>query len=414
MSTLKPTVTPHRATAFEHTQKRLPLLKPLEKLFNIELVLSDTKYQSLTHALWQGDPQMDSVVEWLFEQDSKQRKQLFEQALHHGTQALEHCPMVLKRFFEHVETPPVWFDPQQLDKALSFIHAVGLEANYVLRDLALMGGYLLSGFNQALVLTGALNQGASQRVAETSKWWIECTTPNGLARFSAGFKSTIHVRFIHALVRRNLQQKQDWDAEQWGLPICQIDMAATNLAFCSLFLMGLRGLGIFPNQAESNAVMHFWKYLGWLMGVEERWLVDKELDGHILLYHSLFVQSAPDWTSKALGAALSKEPLEKEFKHWQNIKRQYDYHKHLSISRLFLSSDNMQQLGLPKHVLPWFPLLLIPKNLLGFRLQRAIPRLHAWQQQRGRQAQLDYQATFGQKGTKTIQPEKNHPAYIAG
>jgi hypothetical protein len=403
---------PHRAKPFQQNQSLLPVL--LEKLLHKNITLSATQYQALIDGLWQGDQPMDTLVDWLFECDTKQRKQLFEQALHLGIDSIDPCPDALKQFFGLIDSTPAWVDQQKLDHAIGFMHAVGLEANYVLRDVALMGGYLLSGFNQALVMTGALNKGAAQRLAETSRWWMDCTAPQGLARFSAGFKSTIHVRFIHALVRRNLHKKPEWDAAEWGLPICQIDMAATNLAFCSLFLLGLRGLGVFPNKAESNAVMHFWKYLGWLMGVDERWLVDQELEGNILLYHSLFVQSKPDWTSKALGSALSKEPLQKEYPTWQGIKRYYAYHKHLSISRLFLSSRNMQQLGLPKHVLPWFPLLIIPQNLFCFRLQRHIHLLNAWQQKRGRQAQLNYQATFGKNGRKTIQPEKNHPAYIAG
>ncbi len=50
-----------------------------------------------------------------------------------------------------------------------------MNAVYVLRDLALMGGYLLSGLNQALIMTGALNKDAAKRFAETSKWWMDCT-----------------------------------------------------------------------------------------------------------------------------------------------------------------------------------------------------------------------------------------------
>ncbi|TEU24217.1 oxygenase MpaB family protein [Alkanindiges illinoisensis] len=414
MNKLESRPVPKRAKSFQHTRRFLPAVTLLEKLLQQPIMMTEQQYQHLIDGLWQGDTLMDALVDWLFEDNTRQRKQLFEQALHEGTVSIKDCPDILQQFFAHVETQPEWLDQAQLQQAVAFMHSVGLNANYVLRDLALMGGYLLAGFNQALVMTGALNKGASQRLAETSKWWMDCTAPHGLERFSAGFKSTIHVRLIHALVRRNLHRKPEWNAEHWGLPICQIDMAATNLAFCSLFLLGLRGLGIVPTRQESQAVMHFWKYLGWLMGVDPRWLVDCERDGHILLYQSLFTQAAPDWTSQALGSALAQEPLQKEFKRWQTLQRHYSYHKHLSISRLFLSAQKMQQLGLPKYVLPWFPAFLIPQNLIGYRIQRRLPVLKSWQQRRGRQAQLNYMATFGSRGDKVIQPEKNHPAYIAG
>ncbi|XID75071.1 oxygenase MpaB family protein [Alkanindiges sp. WGS2144] len=404
---------PLRAKLFKQRQASAILLKPLARLTGKEIIPSQARHQELIDGLWQGDPLMDQVVEWLCEKDSKQRKAMFEQALQQGIDHLTDAPPVLVELFALIDQQPDWLDINQLDVARQFMQSVGLNANYILKDMALMGGYLLSGFNQALVLTGALDKNASQRLAETSKWWMDCTEKNGLARFNTGFKSTIHVRMIHALVRRNLQRKQDWRSEQWGLPICQIDMAATNLAFCSLFLLGLRAIGIFPAPHEASAVMHFWKYLGWLMGVDERWLVDSELDGHILLYHTMLTQSPPDWTSKALGYALSQEPLTKQYDSWQAVKRYWDYHKRLSISQYFLGRKKMQQLGVEKRILPWYPLLLIPANLLTYHPQRHLPLLQKLQQQRGRQAQLEHQRQFGKKGHKIIQPDQQHPAYIA-
>jgi hypothetical protein len=79
-----------------------------------------------------------------------------------------------------------------------------------------MGGYMLSGFNKTLVLTGALNKGASARIAETGKWWIDCTETDGMRRGGPGYKSTLHVRLVHALVRRNLQKRPDWDSQRMG------------------------------------------------------------------------------------------------------------------------------------------------------------------------------------------------------
>lgn len=404
---------PERATLFKQRQLKPILAKPLAKILGKQITPSKPATQALLNGLWQGDPLMDDVVEWMCEADSKQRKQLFEQALQQGLSSIENCPSPLQQFFQHIERTPDWLDTEQLKTAQQFMHAVGLNANYILKDMALMGGYLLSGFNQALVLTGALNKNASQRLAETSKWWMDCTAVDGLARFNQGFKSTIHVRMIHALVRRNLQRKEEWKANHWGLPICQIDMAATNLAFCSLFLVGLRAIGIFPTPQESKAVMHFWKYLGWLMGVDEAWLVDTEMDGHVLLYHTMLTQSEPDWTSKALGYALSQEPLNKHYATLQEPRRMWDYHKRLSISQYFLGRKKMRLLGVEQRVIPWYPMILIPSNILTYYIQRHLPILSQQQQLKGRQAQMQYQTGFGSKGKTILQPDKNHPAYVA-
>lgn len=403
---------PARARAFKQRQLNPIVAKPLAKLLGKSITPSEQQTQALLSGLWQGDLLMDQLVDWICEADGKQRKQLFDQALQHGIDNMVDCPQPIADFFSMVNQPPAWLDPKQLEIAQQFMHSIGINANYILKDMALMGGYLLSGFNQALVLTGALNKNASQRLAETSKWWLDCTEINGLERFSQGFKSTVHVRMIHALVRRNLQRKAEWKMDEWGLPICQIDMAATNLAFCSLFLLGLRGIGIFPTSRESKAVMHFWKYLGWIMGVDEQWLVNTEIDGHVLLHHTMLTQSEPDWTSKALGHALSQEPLNKHYDKWEVVQRQWDYQKRLSISQFFLGRQRMRLLGIEQRILPWYPFILVPYNAASYFVQRHVPGLNKRQQQKGRQQQLSYQKGFGAKGHTIIKPDKKHPAYV--
>jgi hypothetical protein len=267
---------------------------------------------------------------------------------------------------------------------------------YVLRDLALMGGYLLSGFNQALVMTGALNKDASLRIAETGQWWIECTEHGGLERFGAGFRSTLHVRLVHAMVRRGLARSPKWQVEQWGLPVNQIDMVATYLGFCVVMLSGLRLMGIPVTARESKAVMHLWAYAGWLMGVDERWLVHNERDGVVLLRHALMTQSRPDWTSRELGRALSREPLARSYENFATLRQKLAYHRHLSVSRYFLGKKKMHQLGLPDDVLPWFPVLTAVPRCVSYLAQRAIPALCARHGARGRAAQVsDLKRMFG-------------------
>src|SRR5690554_3036542 len=94
----------------------------------------------------------------------------------------------------------------------------------VLRDFGLMAGYQASGINQTLVKTGALERGATRRVAETTKWWMDCTTVGGLKPGSEGFKTTLKVRLIHAIIRQRLLKQADWNTAQWGVPINQLDM----------------------------------------------------------------------------------------------------------------------------------------------------------------------------------------------
>lgn len=376
---------PWRARPFEKTQSATAGW--LRRLIGRELAPSRAEYDAALAGLNVGDPAMDELVAWMYDYGLKDARALYQRALDQGLAALPDCPAPLYRFFRDLERPPAWVDFELIDEGARFIQASGMAAPYVLRDLALMGGYLLSGFNQSLVLTGALNRGTARRVAETGQWWIDCTEEGGLQRFAEGFRDTLHVRLVHALVRRNLNARDDWDHDHWGLPLSQVDMVATYLGFCVVMLGGLRKMGVPVTRRDSRAVMHLWKYAAWLMGVEEAWLVDSERQGIVLLHHTLLTQSKPDRTSIELGRALSREPLERTFGAAGGWRRRWAYHRHLSVTRYFLDREKMAQLGLPRGVLPWFPLLTLVPRFVGQVLQRPLPGLRDLQRRRGRRAQ---------------------------
>lgn len=401
---------PRRVRPFEKTRTKTPLWQRL--WLKRDISPTRPEYDAMVNELWNGDARMDELLEWMYSYGHRESRLLFNKAMESGIDAVPDAPEPLKAFFRHVEKRPAWVDQELLDEGVRFMHRTALAAPYVLRDLGLMGGYMLSGFNQTLVLTGALNRGASARIAETGKWWIDCTEINGMRRGGPGYKSTLHVRLVHALVRRNLQQRPDWDSTEWGIPVSQVDMIATYLAFCVVTLGGLRLLGIPVTPHESKAMMHFWSYTCWLMGVDEKWLCFTEGEGVVRLYHTLMTQSRTNDTSRELAAALAREPLDRHFDNLETLRRQLAYHQHLSVSRYFLGKDKMAMLGLPTNELPWFPLLTIMPRFAGYAGQRLLPVLRKGQEARGRKAQVDALASmFGEREQSIIKPGENHPAH---
>jgi hypothetical protein len=402
---------PGRVRPFEKTQAPTPAW--LRLIVGRDLAPTREEYATMGNALWDGDPAMDELTDWMFSISPRDSRALFTKALNEGVGSIPDCPEPLRKFFKTVDTLPAWLDFSLIDDAIRFIHGTGLASPYVLRDLALMGGYLLSGFNQALLMTGGLNKSASQRLAETGQWWMECTEPDGLRRFGSGFKSTIHVRLIHAMVRRSLNKRDDWDSTQWGAPLSQVDMISTYLGFCVVMLGGLRKIGIPVTPHESKAVMHLWSYACWLMGVDERWLCFTESEGIVLLNHTIMTQSKPDHTSQELAIALANEPLERKFEHFQSLRRKLEYHQHLSVSHFFLGTQKMKQLGLPEHVNSWFPLLSIGPRLVSYTTHRFVPGRRKKLEATGRTAQkTKLRSMFGEKEQRVMQPNKGHPAYV--
>lgn len=380
------TFTPTRLVSFQNMQKSNWQSQILSHFIKQPLQPTYSEYLSLNDALTKGDNVMEPVLQWIM-QNPKLHRGYFETALFQGLDQLPHAIPEIETFFQQVTTTPHWLDESKLKQALTFTHRLGINNGFILRDLSLMAGYLYPGFNQPLLLTGALNQQAGTRLAETTKWWVDITEPNGLERFNPGFTSTIYVRFIHALVRHQLKKSKQWDAKTWGTPISQFDLAMTNLAFSSVVLLGIRALGIFPNKTEVESFLHFWRYIGWLMGVEEKWLIHQESEGWKLLYWMQFAHPQTDSSSTALGSSLSKEPFDRQYRYLRPLQQKLAYRQHLQVTQFFIGKKRMHALGLKPRSAAWFAYYLIARNLVLYTGAKHIPALNERLIQKGRQIQ---------------------------
>ena len=367
---------------------------------------SPEQWRALGESLTRVDPPADRLAAWMRAHGLGTTQPLFEQALNLGISEVPDAPPELREFFATVESIPDWVQPKLLLAGAKACHLSGLTGLQVLRDAALMAGYQASAINRTLVLTGSLAKGAQRRVAETTKWWIDCTTCGGLSRFAPGFKSTVRVRLMHALVRQRVQAMPEWDAPSLGLPVNQGDMQATYLGFSVVFLFGQRVMGVPLSRDESEAVMHLWRYIAWLIGVDESLLLDTEMQGRVALYHNLLSQAPADDSSIALARALADEPLSRHYGNalpwFDRVQGRYEKAKHLSICRYFLGGRGMRALGLPAGVLPWYPVMMVPFTALRHRLMRLLPGGRQALVRQGRAAQQDYLAVLFGSGEPDI------------
>jgi hypothetical protein len=111
---------------------------------------------------------------------------------------------------------------------------------------------------------------------------------------------------------------------------------------------------------DAAAVMHLWSYVGWLTGVDERWLPHTERRGRRLLYHFLSHDPPPDGNSVALARALIAMTDEPATGRWRRV---YDRERALSVSTWLLGRAAMRDLGLPYRP-PWYGLTRVAANLV--------------------------------------------------
>lgn len=416
-----PMVAPMRARSYEEVKRARPRDFAARLLIGAPLAPTREEWARVLRALSQGDAPMDKVVAWMFESGAKTAKALFEQALTRGIDTVEDPPAPLAEFFAHVDQIPPWLDRALLDHASAFAQACGDVLLYVLRDLALMPGYAnFNSMNQTLAATGVLARDVSRRIGETGKWLADVNGPNGLDRFGDGFISTIRVRLVHALVRRAVLRRDDWDSETWGLPVNQLDMVATYLAFGPMTVTGVRLFGVPVRKQDARATMHLWRYVGWLSGVEERWLALTERDGWRTLRHIALTNRLPDDKVRVLGQALLEEPLSRRvsgaerFPRWAWLARRYTYHKHLSNSALVLGWKQRRRLGLPLWAVPWYPMLSAPLRFVVHVAHRAFGKVGREKlRRRGAAKQQRLLASYlGDHPARIIDPKHDHPTHV--
>ncbi|WP_235734430.1 oxygenase MpaB family protein [Nocardioides alcanivorans] len=305
----------------------------------------------------------------------------FRQALDEGVASVTDAPPALRDFFAEVEREPEWLDRSLAEEGARAFRRFGQNAQDVLLQLSLVGGYRFGGPTDLLVATGGLTGGQTvRRLAETQKWGASLTDEHELRppapgrRAGEAWRLTVHVRLMHAMVNHAYAGR--WDTGQWGLPINQADQASTLGLFDGVLLLGVRALGVPVSRRDSRAVMHLWKYVGWLMGVADDFLVDSERERHRINYHVLLAQGPLSEAGPLLSQAVVAAQLERHYPGWprplQPLRGAYERERLLSMLTVFLGTTSMHELGLPVR-LPWAHAYLAPLNTVRYRLLGRLP-----------------------------------------
>ncbi|MGL4307052.1 MAG: oxygenase MpaB family protein [Mycobacteriaceae bacterium] len=301
----------------------------------------------------------------------------FRKATSEGVASVPRAHPDLLAFFNEIESQPRWLDHERIARGGRVCMRSGKTGAQILATGSLMGGYVSAASSRQLVATRRLVSDVDRRVAETTRWWFECISPSGMERGSQGWQLTCHVRLMHAIANYKLLHNSDWDLSDWGMPINQADQAATLGLFSTTFLLGLRSLGVSVSVDEGRDVMHLWRYIGWLLGVDEQWLVDDEMSGRRLMCQFGLLAPAADENSRILATSLYNSWRKGNFRRFMVANRIFQQKSLLSLQRLFSGKSGLKDLGLPASTIWYVPIAWItnfPFHTLASR-SRTVERI---------------------------------------
>ncbi|MFZ2870204.1 oxygenase MpaB family protein [Zavarzinia sp.] len=330
---------------------------------------------AVREGLRKGDPEADALVDWMAVEKGKGWR-LFDQALTRGIDSVDDPAPALRDFFAQIDRRPDWVRDDLLRLGCQAALSVGPLLRYALGSGTLMVGYCSSAIARVLMMTGALNGRTYKRLEETGKFAVDIFASGTVGRFTPGFASPVRVRVMHAMVRRSLVKDPRWRPDDWGLPVNQADMAATALAF-SLGMVGpLIDLGVSLTDAEKEGIVHLWRYIGYIMGVEEALLPDSYAQASGLF--SLLVRSQPDADddSRALSVALlgaGREALAGLPQPWGRWLADLDAASYAGFSRHIIGKTAADTLGLPDSGWRVLPRVLRPAIVAANGIRRLGP-----------------------------------------
>ncbi|MBL9019676.1 MAG: DUF2236 domain-containing protein [Myxococcales bacterium] len=347
------------------------------RVFGFEVAPPDSVVRELAAMYYDADPACEAFVDEVYRtRGSAAGRALLERALADGVDSIPDAPASLRALFADVEHDPPWLDRELVERGARAFRRYGT-AVFRFAGAITLEGYSESSVAKPLALTGAYVGGSTRRrFLETVAFWIAVSEPGGLLPGAPGRASALRVRVMHVFVRRNLLAHPGWDVEAWGVPISQGDALLTLMGGSFAPGIAMHLLGYLPSRADIDAMMHFWRYVGHLMGVRPRWYPSSLAEAAQLSFVTLVKaarRSGEDGHALCRSYADAFAP-DRAMPLRARLRDELEHRLHLAYTRLFVSPRSHREHQLPGAG-PWvlLPLAAAPFVALREVARRTIP-----------------------------------------
>jgi hypothetical protein len=360
------------------------------RLLGFDLVPPEERVLDFAYGCYDADPTAEAFVDEVYLGRSvNEGRKLLDRAIAHGVDAVPDAPASMVRLFEESERDPEWLDPERIQIGAHVFRRLGPSA-FSFAGATTLLAYTENSIVKPLALTGAYaGDTALNRFMETARFWIDTTEPGGLEPTGQGRATAIRVRIMHVFVRRRLLAHPEWNLDAWGVPISQSEMTIPLLSSSLVTGLGLKTIGHRTTLAEIDAMMHLWRYIGHIMGVQPRHFPATIAEGiQISNMYMLkrayragedgreLIESYPRAFAPSAGTPWRKR-----------IRDEFNYRAQVGYTRFFLPPGFYRRYQMP-NPWPWalHPLLQFPANFAASTLARhnrtAADRLDRYQRWR--------------------------------
>ncbi|MET3962650.1 hypothetical protein ABIE44_002584 [Marmoricola sp. OAE513] len=305
--------------------------------------------------MWRADPLADAVVN---DPSGPEAGRAVRLMMKQGVGAVTDPVPSVQALLDQITAEPAWLERERLDRASDVLVRYSAQWGLVLGAASLLAGANNWVAAQPLLLTGRYGNQPAVRSLEVGEWLSRVVARGGMAVDAPGFQHTVRVRMIHAHVRRHIGRNDEWDTDAWGVPIPQPYMAFTLAEFGHISLAAMEHLGVRLKPGELADIYHLWRYVGYVIGVDDSLNPTDEADQIRIEELYRLTSPGPNVYSRDFTRALTEEYLAPQLatmlpgpQRWrEEAAKKLMY----GMSRVFLGDAAADDLGIPdgatKHV----------------------------------------------------------------
>ena len=266
-------------------------MQNLEEIVTPSRATFSSRYprELLDDMMYRGDPEADAATVALHEErydpDGSQLQNLRKLADQGEERAVA--------FFERAEHKPAWFDIRLIEHgqrvALGFAHHYGISLMH-----SLFAGAVFGRATLVTNSTGRLGSNPGRRIQETGAFIGAILEPGGLEPGHLGFETAVRVRLLHGSIRSWIKRSPGFTENYVGEPLDQTMLAMTLGLFDYLNLRSLARLGVPLSEEDLVAHHHLWRYVGYLLGIDEVLLTENLAEERELWSALVAHQAFPD------------------------------------------------------------------------------------------------------------------------